>query len=736
MEHVLFLDHPAVHAASDGFENATPIGCGRLGASVYGGIAVERIGLNADTVWSDSAFRPDPHGFAEALEKVRAMLTEGKCADREAETLLKPYFGRVGSYETAGELRIAAENADGSAWDDRGCEDYRRKLDMENGICTVSFRKNGVRYERTAFASFPADLIACRIRADRPGAVNVRVSYHRARTTGVTYADGMLKCGFTTGCGKHSFTVTVAFLPEGGDLTGRSGENGEVTVRGADALVLLITVGGRLPEHADFDRLQKEHTEDFSSVMRRASVRFGPDENAEKPLSARFAALREGKNDPGLIALYFDFGRYLLLSSSRGGSLPANLQGVWNPYLNAPWGSDYHTNVNLQMNYWHAETANLPECALPLFRYCTESLLSAGERVAREYYHCRGAVIHHLSDIYGFAEPADGLWGLWQLGGAWLCFPMWEHYLFDPDPSYLRTVYPFLRACTRFFLDFLTGGKDGTLTSGPSTSPENTYFVPSENGRTAAHLCLSPTMDTAVISGLFEIFLGAEEILRLDPETGRQTADALGKLPPYRIGKHGQLMEWQEDYDEPEPGHRHISHAFPLYPGWQIGDHTPELRDALRVTLDRRLAHGGGHTGWSAAWLLCLFARLKDGERFAGMMKKLLLSSTNENLFDSHPPFQIDGNFGGTAAIAEALLQSHAGVIDVLPALPEGLGTDGGSFDGLRARGGITVGAEWKDRRVTRVTLLASESGVCRVRANGEEREVTLTAGKTAELTF
>ena len=723
MPRFLYLDHPAADEKTDGFENATPIGCGRLGAMLYGGIAEERIGLNCDRVWSDSARHPSPVGFAEALDKVRGLLAEGKCADREAEERLRPYFGGVGSYETAGDLFLHFESAEGEA------SDYRRLLDLETGVASVSFTQNGTRYERTAFCSFPADLIAFRVTSDKPGMVNASVSYRRAAVVSRDFSEKELRAVFVTGCGKHSFSVSVRFVLSGGTL---GYADGTVTVSGADSLSLFITVDGTLPENPAFDSLLAGHISDFSPVMDRVSLDFGPDPYENLPLADRFARLRAGENDPWLVSLYFDFGRYLLLSSSRGGSLPANLQGVWNPYLHAPWGSDYHTNVNLQMNYWHAETANLPECALPLFDYCLSSLLPAGERVARDFYHCRGAVIHHLSDIYGFAEPADGLWGLWQLGGAWLCYPMWEHYLFSPDPEYLKKVYPFLRACTRFFLDFLTEGEDGTLYSGPSTSPENTYFVPDGEKRIPAHLCLSPAMDTEVISGLFTIYLEAEKVLRLDPATAKETEAAKKRLPPLKIGKHGQLMEWLEDYDEPEPGHRHISHAFALYPGFEIGDETPELTEAMRVTLDRRLKNGGGHTGWSAAWLLCLFARLRELEKFSEMLRKLLLQSTKENLFDSHPPFQIDGNFGASAAIAEALLQSHGGVIELLPALPSGIGMDSGSFRGLRARGGVTVSAVWKDRTVISVELLSEADQTVRVRVNGKEQNVTLFAGKPA----
>ncbi len=718
----LFLANEAVN-----WENATPIGCGRLGAMLWGGVEHEIIQLNEDKLWSGGPLELHADGFAEKLAQVRAVLREGKNADALATELLDPYFFRIKSYETAGELHLSM---DGGAF-----ENYRRELDLVNGVARISYEKNGVAYTRTAFASYPAQVIAVRLEADRAGAVSFDASYAREGGVTVTSENGTMLVRGETVHGGHWFDGRIRFDVTGGETVCR---DGHVTVRGADAVCIYIALATEaaavLPEIASFDALMAEHIADFSAIMGRADIAYDYDEAIDAlPVNERLARIKDGAVDAGLVNLYFQFGRYLLLSSSRGASLPANLQGVWNGDLDAAWNSDYHTNINLQMNYWHAEVANLAECADPLFAYINDYLLEGGEKVAREYYHCRGAVLHHLSDIFGFAAPADGLWGLWPMGGAWLCYAMWEHYLFAPDTGYLRnTAYKYIAACTRFFLDYMFEDENGYLCSGPSTSPENRYFV---NGE-PTYLCLSPTMDIEIIRGLFEMYIKTEELLGINAEQKAEAEAAYKKLPPLKIGARGQLQEWQEDYDEPEPGHRHISHAFALYPGWEINRNTPELMDAIDTTLRLRLASGGGHTGWSCAWLINLYARLGQGRNAAEMIAKLFSNSTLDNLFDNHPPFQIDGNFGASAAMAEMLLQSHTDVIELLPALPDDPAYASGSFEGLRARGGITVSADWMDGRVVCCRLTANENKKVTLRVNGETVVDYLAAGVAKELLF
>ena len=442
--------------------------------------------------------------------------------------------------------------------------------------------------------------------------------------------------------------------------------------------------------------------------MNRSTLTLDGDPAIEElSVGERIERLRENPeaDDPALAGLYWNFGKYLLISSSRPGTLPANLQGVWSYGLTPPWNADYHTNINLQMNYWQAEQVGLGDCAMPLFDYMNNYLLPGGERVARENYEVGGMVVHHLSDIYCFAAAADGLWGLWPLGGAWLAFHMWEHYLYTGDPAFLRnTAYEYIKNAALFFLDTMTE-KDGIMLSGPSCSPENRYIKEVNGEKKHVNLTLSPTMDIEIIGGLLDFYLETEALLGIDPDTAAEAAAVRAKMPPLRVGSLGCLMEWVQDYEEAEPGHRHISHAFGLYPAAQITRQTPELFRAIKATLDRRLSFGGGHTGWSRAWLINLYARLRLGEESFRHINLLFTKSTYPNLFDAHPPFQIDGNFGGAAGIGEMVLQSHEGFLSVLPAVPAALAD--GSFTGLKARGGYTVSCVFEKGMVTSLEITA-----------------------------
>ena len=623
--------------------------------------------------------------------------------------------------------------------DGESATDYRRELDLTRGVATVSFTAHGTRYTRTLFASYAEKMLLLRLSSDRRHAISFRARYERENTDVRVMGNEMTVSG-KTACGRHSFSIRILFLSESGTLT--QNEDGSVTLTNANSAEIRVTVKtdgeAALSSTRPFDEILDTHIADFSSVMSRAAVCYEEDEKAAAlPIPERLKRVREGHTDAGLVNLYFTFGRYLLLSSSRGDSLPANLQGLWNDKQKAVWNSDYHTNVNLQMNYWHAEVANLAECALPLFHYMNEYLLEGGKLVAKEYYHCRGTVLHHLSDIYGFASPADGVWGLWQAGGAWLSYAMWEHYLFSRDLVFLRdTAYPYLSECVRFYLDFMFEGKDGRLATGPSTSPENTYMIGEGDERAEAFLCLSPTMDIAIVRGLLEAYIEAERLLEVNGAMREEAKAALLKMPEYKIGSDGRLLEWEKEYEEVALGHRHISHAFPLYPGWHITKETPALYAAIEKTIRTRLANGGGHTGWSCAWLINLFARLGKGDDAASILRKLFSESTLDNLFDTHPPFQIDGNFGAAAAIAEMLLQSHTDKIELLPALPSAEEYQSGHFYGLRARGGITVDATWEGGRVTRSTLLSSRDTEICLWVNGDEHRITLYAGEKRELSF
>ena len=722
-EYVLHLDNQAAE-----WENATPIGCGSLGAMIYGTVPRERIQLNEERIWAGGRQNSAAPDIYDKLVYLRKLLLEGKNAEADAWAIehMGKDFARVQSYETAGDLLVDTGCVD--------CEDYRRDLDLIRGVARVSYTAEGRAYAREYLASYPDKVVLGRLTGLKPDAP-VRLGYERENIKQIRIEDGVITVQAATADDLHPFAVKIGLLTDG--LIRTDGDS--ALVSGATEIRLVISAATEgdpvLPEDS-FDALWARGEADHTRLMERSAIHLDQEDEPEfsqMTVRQRLQRVREGHADGGLLDLYYQFGRYLMVGSSRPGTLPANLQGVWNGYISAPWNSDYHTNINLQMNYWPVEVTNLSECALPLFDYMNANLLKSGQETARFSYHCRGTVTHHLSDIYGFTAPADGLWGLWPLGGAWLCYNMWEHYLYTGDEAFLRdTAYEFIRESALFFLDSMIPVKTESgelLLTGPSTSPENCYF--DEQGRRVT-LCLSPTMDVEIVSGLLKMYVAAEDVLGLDGELKEQAADALSKMPPFKTGRYGNLCEWMQDYDEPEPGHRHISHMFALYPDCAINTETPELMQAARRTIQRRLSHGGGHTGWSCAWLICLYARLGDGDGVMDMLGKLLSNSTLDNLLDTHPPFQIDGNFGATAGLAEMLLQSHGGIVSLLPALPKAFRR--GSFRGLRARGGLTVDAAWADGRVSEMTLTADRDVLFTLRVNGIDTPIAMSAGETRRL--
>lgn len=711
--YILHLTNPATE-----WENASPVGAGSLGLMVFGSIAEERLVLNEETIWAGGPIEPKVEGFLEKITHVRQLFLNESPAKAEKWMIdnMDDCFRRIKSFEYAGELHVKLH-------DDDSCENYRRDIDLMNGLCTVEYEKSGASYKREYFASYPAKLICGRFTSDVKFCAEI--SYRRENIVSLTYLDDYIVVKSKTDFGDNGFSVYTKIKTDG------EAKSKGCAVEVTDASYVEIYTGiftefkfddiksaameTMIKADRSWDELRSDHSSDFSSLMKRSDISFKGDEELERlSVSERLDRLKNDDNaqDYGLLSLYWQFGKYLLISSSRAGTLPANLQGVWSDGISAEWNSDYHTNINLQMNYWQAEQANISECTYALFDYMNNYLLSGGKKTARANYGTDGMVVHHISDIYGFTSAGDGYrWGMWPMGGAWLAYHMWEHYLYTGDKEFLKnTAYKYIKENVQFLVGNLLEGKDGYLHTCPSMSPENIYITELDGNRFETHIAMSPTMDIEIVGGLFDFYAEMENILGIDPENGEKVKAIRTRLPPLRVGKFGQLMEWIEDYEEAEPGHRHISHAFALYPAAQITRNTPELYKAVETTIERRLDNGGGHTGWSRAWIINLFARLRNAEKTYENIRSLLTESTLPNLLDTYPPFQIDGNFGGAAGIGEMVMQSHNGCISIIPAIPDFLH---GSFTGLRARGGITVSAEWENGKVTSVSL--TPDNPCRV---------------------
>ncbi len=701
-DYILHLDNIA-----DRWDNASPIGNAYEGLMIFGAVAEERLQYNEESIWAGGPMDTKIDGFKDKIDYLRHLLTTGREYEAEmwAEENMKDCFFNIKSYEYAGELFVKLHDND-------ECKNYRRDIDLINGICTVSYEKNGEKYSREYFASYPSHLICAKYTSTCR--MNANLRYERVNIVDLQYVSDGVIAESVTCFGDHHFKFYAAIKTDGQC----SADNGGVKITEASYIELYSRIFTDF-KYDDFNTASEEfykttergyeaikadHTADFSSIMKRSDLEFEADPVLDEMTTfIRIKRLIRDNSaqDYRLMSLYWQFGKYLLISSSRPGSLPANLQGIWADGVDVPWSGDYHTNINVQMNYWQAEGANIPECIIPLFDFMNNHLIPAGKKVAQENYNSRGMVIHHLTDIYGFAGWADGLCGLWPVGGAWLAYHLWEHYLHTNDVDFLRnTAYTYIRECVEFAMDNLFEGPDGYLHTGPSVSPEHSYY--DFNGN-KAFIAISPTMDVQIIGGLFDFYVECEAILGIDPECAKRAKEMRSRMVPMQIGKYGQLMEWYKDFEDTEPHHRHISHAFGLYPASQITQSkTPELYKAVETAIDRRLAAGGAGTGWSRAWVINLMARLGRGKSARDNVRALFTNSTYYNLFDKHPPFQIDGNFGGSAGMTEMVLQSHEEFINIIPAVPNDLN---GTFSGLRARGGITVSAKWSDGKVEWVEL-------------------------------
>jgi len=759
--HVLWYRSPA----RDWYQ-ALPIGNGRLGAMVFGGVADEVLQLNEETLWAGGPKDVSNPAALRALPEVRRLLFENRNVEA-TELAGKTMMGqptRIQSYQALGEVYLECPGLPGAT-------DYVRSLDLDTGIASVSYTSTGARYTREVFASSPANAIVARFASDVPAAVRLKVTLdrlkdasveadpsnpHAIRLQGRVNRDGGGEPGL-------SFSATVLAVAEGGRV---SNGGGVLDVSGANAVTLLVAASTNYPglgkggpdpavdparvsaatlariASVPFDRLKAAHVADHRRYYRRVDLTLGPSpvEAEALPTSDRLARFRKGEADPGLAALYFQYGRYLLIASSRPGTLPANLQGLWAWKLANPWNADYHTNINVQMNYWLAEPANLAEFHAPLFDLM-DSLVAPGGGIARKHYGAGGWVVHHLTDAWGFTAPADGVWGVWPVGAAWLARHPWEHYSYSRDVTFLRQrAWPLMRGAARFILDFLVEAPAGTpvagrLVTNPSHSPENSFFM--KDGVTKTMFTYGATMDLQIARDLLENCVEAARILGTDTALRLECEAALARLAPVRVSAEtGRVMEWVEDYKEVEPNHRHTSHLYGVHPASQIDPiRTPGLADAARKTLEAR---GDGGTGWSLAWKICFWTRLLDGDRAHLLLTNLLAGKTLDNLFDTHPPFQIDGNFGATAAIAEMLLQSHAKdeggapVLHLLPARPRAWPS--GSVSGLRAHGGFEVSEEWKDGALVKARVRSTVGGPVVVRLGAKTARFETTAGRLLTL--
>lgn len=696
------------------WEETLPIGNGSLGAMIWGSIKRECLGLNEESLWSGYRHDKNNHDAFPYLEQSRRLVEQEEYV--QAEELIRSHMlGEYNeSYLPLGNLYMDFDH-------DGETSDYNRVLNLDQSVSNVSYKVNGASYSREYFASYPAKAVLIKLDCDKK-AINTLISFESQVPFKAEYEKEGIK--ISGKCPEHvdpsyidysknpviqgekgmEFHAGLHLLSCDGEV---SGEKEGLRIKGASTVILaLYAVKDPAFDHsAAYETLKEQHVSDYKSIYDKAELYLG--EQLEIPTNERLKRLRDGETDNALYGLYFQYGRYLLISSSREGSLPANLQGIWSWQLRAPWSCNWTTNINAQMNYWLAQSCNLQECLEPYFEF-VKRICEEGKKTAKVHYQCRGFVHHHNADYWcntnpvGMAhgeeegEPESVTWSMWPMGGAWLTNELFKHYEYNPDRKFLEeTVYPILKEAALFLVDWLYLYKDQYVTC-PSTSPENKYKVPGSEDSTVA-VAMSTAMDLEIIREVFGNFEKTCEILGIDDEVLPEIAERLSKLTPFKIGSKGQLLEWHKEFEEPEPGHRHVSHLYGLFPS-ELFEGDKELTEACKISLLLRLANGGGYTGWSCAWIINLFAALEDSEHAYEYLKTLLTRSSYDNLWCAHPPFQIDGNFGGTAGIANMLVQERGGKVKILPALPAEF--ENGYVRGLRIKNGKTVDIKWSNGKL------------------------------------